>query len=666
MDAGRRHRYPRAMRLRLPHLPHALLLAAALIAATPSALGHDLQRDERGQPLVFGDRPISVYLTTAGAPADVNLAGQIKALQGALQAWQGVPGSHVTLRYGGLVVEPARFDIDVRFDSDFQAEGGEVLAKTLRSVDAKGQLLRAEIVLNGRDVQWSGGFLQPGRVVNADLQGVLSHQLGHALGLGHSRDRGATMYFYGTKASLRSLSADDQRGLRVLWPASPTPTAENGQCDACDSDAHCLPGATCLAWPDGARHCALPCQNHDDCPIGHSCGSYNGGQACLPNDKHCKADAARSSLGGSCASDLACGDGFCQPAAPVGFCAGSCQDCGAPAQCVQTNVGPLCLLRGPGVLGDPCWIPSDCKSMLCSPSVGGGGRCSQSCAAGCPSGYSCAANDTCEKAGGALSLPVGWPCQSGFDCASGLCRATPGARFDSVCSASCKFATDCPLGSGCSLSGEQGWCLPSSQSSGVAGQPCSASGQCAGGLVCDVGYLPELGACRVTCDPYAAVPSECASGEVCVGLGAGKGACRPAIGGLKALNQPCSAAEPCRDDLVCAVVGGEAPRCLADCAKSLPASCASSCVALAGAADRGVCSAVDAAVAVAIAAAPAKSPNLFARSISLPDVVPAAKWQYGPKAAATEGGCAAGRGGDLALLGLLMPVLWALRRRRAA
>lgn len=666
MDGAGRHRYARAMLARPSHRYLHLLLAIALLWFAPPARAHDLHRDDRGRLVSFGDRPISVYLHASGGPSDVSLAAQIKAVQGALEAWQGVPGTHVALRYGGVVAEPARFDIDVGFDSDFQAEAGEVLAKTLRSSASDGKLLHAQILLNSRDVQWTGGFLQPGRVVTADLQGVITHQIGHALGLGHSRDRSATMYFYGTKAVLRSLSADDQRGLRVLWPSSPTPTSEGGQCDGCDSDAHCAPGAVCLAWPDGARHCALACQNHDDCPTGHSCGSYKGGQACLPNDEHCKADAARTGLGGNCASDLACGNGFCQPAAPVGFCAGSCQDCGAPAQCVQTNVGPLCLLRGPGLLGDPCWIPSDCKSMLCAPSVGGGGRCTLACTGGCPSGYACSANNTCEKPGGALSLPVGWPCQSGFDCATGLCHATPGARFDSVCSISCKFATDCPLGTGCSMQGEQGWCIPSSQSSGVAGQPCSASGQCSGGLRCDKGYLPELGTCRIPCDPYAAVPSECASGEVCVGSGQGKGVCRPAIGGQKALGQPCSASEPCRDDLICAALGSEPPVCLADCAPTDKATCSSNCAALAGTPDRGVCSTSSAAVAVEVAPLNPPPPNLFARSIALPDVVPAAQWKYAPKPSKDSGGCAVGSSAQTGLLWGLGALLIALRRRRSA
>ena len=525
----------------------------------------------------------------------------------------------------------------------------------------------ADIHLNSRDVQWSGGPLLGGRQVSADLQGVLTHHLGHALGLDHSRERSATLYFYGTKSSLRTPTLDDQRGLRVLWPAAATPTAEGQQCDACDSDANCAGGGLCLAWPDGARHCAPPCTSHDDCAIGYSCGSYSAGKACLPNDEHCKADAARTGLGASCASDLACGAGFCQPADPVGFCAGSCQDCPAPAQCVQTNVGAMCLLRGNGKIGQPCWIPGDCQTMQCAPSIGGGGRCTQSCASGCPNGYTCSAQSTCVKAGGALPLPLGWPCLSGFDCQSGHCVATPGARFESVCSQSCELATDCPNGTGCSVKNDSGWCLPASQSASVAGLPCPASGQCSGGLLCDQGLLPSLGACRTTCNPFAATPSECASGEVCAWVASGKGACRPAQGGLKAYGQPCSGLEPCRDDLVCASAGGAAFSCAADCQTLTAEGCSAplTCIALAGSGNRGVC-AVGPGPAVAMAPLSPALPNLFARAIQLPDVVPAAQWKFSAKAAPDpEGGCSAALSGSPWSLAAVALALAAVRRRRS-
>ncbi len=68
-------------------------------------------------------------------------------------------------------------------------------------------------------VPWSAGPGTEGAGI--DLQGVATHELGHALGLGHSADTSATMYssVFGTGAYLRSIQADDQAALQALYGA---------------------------------------------------------------------------------------------------------------------------------------------------------------------------------------------------------------------------------------------------------------------------------------------------------------------------------------------------------------------------------------------------------------------------------------------------------------
>jgi hypothetical protein len=60
----------------------------------------------------------------------------------------------------------------------------------------------------------------PGTIGNRyDVQGIMTHEYGHALGLGHSGTNGATMYPTGSpgQTSLRSIEADDAAGVQCVY-----------------------------------------------------------------------------------------------------------------------------------------------------------------------------------------------------------------------------------------------------------------------------------------------------------------------------------------------------------------------------------------------------------------------------------------------------------------
>jgi hypothetical protein len=73
------------------------------------------------------------------------------------------------------------------------------------------------IVYDDDGVTWADG---PGTPASGlDLQGVATHEIGHALGLGHSNASGATMQpaITGTGVNQRSIEADDIAGLQSIY-----------------------------------------------------------------------------------------------------------------------------------------------------------------------------------------------------------------------------------------------------------------------------------------------------------------------------------------------------------------------------------------------------------------------------------------------------------------
>lgn len=202
------------------------------------------------------------------------------------------------------------------------------LAQTVVVVDGEGKLTDADVHLNGKDHVFSLDGA-PGTV---DLRSILIHELGHAIGLGHSADPTATMTAAISGTRFRSLEADDEAGACALYaaaagkgaprcPETPCPASFVCLAGACErrgvARATCAPclrevdacdvaGATarCVDVDDG-RVCARAC---DDA---HPCG---GGFACRATteagDRQCVADDGCVSLGTACTSEGRCGDGF--------------------------------------------------------------------------------------------------------------------------------------------------------------------------------------------------------------------------------------------------------------------------------------------------------------------------------------------------------------------
>ena len=222
-----------------------------------------------------------------------------------------------------------------------------VLGQTVLTTDAAGNLHDADVHLNGVDFTWSlATNPADGKI---DLRGVVLHEMGHALGLGHSQDPRASMNAsHPPGIAWRSLEQDDRDGVCALYPGTgaaacdaggapcPAPlVCVAGRCerkgqrgttcapcarvpDACDGAGD---DARCNDLPSGAgRVCGRACAADADCGARFHCAAQTaaGNRQCVPTDgcasgpNPCAADA-------ECAPDGVCRGGACVgPIAPDG------------------------------------------------------------------------------------------------------------------------------------------------------------------------------------------------------------------------------------------------------------------------------------------------------------------------------------------------------------
>jgi VWA domain-containing protein len=187
--------------------------------------------------------------------AGFSQADAIGAAQAAYQAWEDVPAATIRFTYVGetdLRLDPAGHDegganTTLWYDPDLDSECSELiglggtghdgwvaLGLTILTVDAEsGQIIDADVVLNSA-VDW----VWEDACDSYDPQGILTHEYGHTIGIGHSGEAGPdgmlataddpTMNFgryfdfcSGDLSVLRSLEPDDEAAAECLYPELP-------------------------------------------------------------------------------------------------------------------------------------------------------------------------------------------------------------------------------------------------------------------------------------------------------------------------------------------------------------------------------------------------------------------------------------------------------------
>lgn len=577
-------------------------------------------------PIGWVDEGIPVYLDVTGVDGVV-LEDVEEALVAALTSWSTVSCADVWVEYAGLVVESPGAGIYVHWTypealNGLLAQDAAGVTETYHGSD--GVVYRADVHLN-RSFLWTlDGLAFDPRIV--DVEGVLTHELGHALGLAHTRYREATMYFSGGDSRLRSLEDDDMRGLCFLYGEG----GVSNLCDSCVSDVDCVePGSSCLVFPLGGSYCASPCGAEEGCPQGYQCTLIPGlgDERCLPDNGTCREEGAAIDLGEYCYGSTTCQSGFCLATLHSASCTRVCE-LDVPDGCPETmvcaggvlsecpeNFQPdhcgVCMIYGDLPIGSLCWDGSECQSGICMAGEKGAGVCTISCV---NFGVSCPDDSICTLGVCILpgERPTGAPCDNHFECEGAHCL--PGLDGVFRCSETCQSNGDCPSNASCGTFEDSrpcnlnehcdsGVCLVSL---GVCG--CMSDATCDFGLTCNPSFVnPDLqvcgrslcaslakkgqdgefcndeqgcfgnllcelkgsdwGRCGQPCDPVA--DTDCGEG-LCAWLTQAAdqtqpvGVCGPPEnGGVE--GAVCSESLPCERHLVCVQVDGGQPTCYHDC-----------------------------------------------------------------------------------------------------
>lgn len=197
--------------------------------------GEDLARPEVFWPAADGERPgpgrpmVPAVLLLDQKLAEKSL--HVFAAEKSLLSWSSVPRATSQLLYGGTVTLVGNFTERLNVpDGKNTIElvnsgwffGSSMVALTVLDYSPDtGKILEADIFLNGQHYSWGDRTRED---VSADLQNIITHELGHVLGLGHSQYRLPTMSrtTRPSETRRRILREDDVQGIRRLYPAVET------------------------------------------------------------------------------------------------------------------------------------------------------------------------------------------------------------------------------------------------------------------------------------------------------------------------------------------------------------------------------------------------------------------------------------------------------------
>lgn len=188
----------------------ALAIATVLVvAAAEPAMAYTLLSPAR----TWAQTPVPVRVYTAGNSTITDSDGGVTAVVGAVRAW-AVVGSATTSQAAVRGSAPAT----IMLNNNGRICSGSCLAATLTGYYSGNTIYDADVYTNTKYKFYSSRE-SDGCSSEFDIDGIMVHEVGHVIGLGHSNVSGSTMYpsVSSCNSANRTLEADDLAGMRALY-----------------------------------------------------------------------------------------------------------------------------------------------------------------------------------------------------------------------------------------------------------------------------------------------------------------------------------------------------------------------------------------------------------------------------------------------------------------
>ena len=207
---------------------YRIALISLVLFWAQNAMAYKVYRTDKGTPLRWYKSEVKMFYDYNGT-RDIPGNAEWQAVNKSMDTWNAVDCNQPTLEPGGLKQDgksgywPHKDNYNlIRWvnnkDEWTQKYVGneDVIAFTTVSFDLNtGEIYDADMDIN----DWNFNFGVDGSPSKYDVQNTVTHELGHVLGMDHSKDPTATMYYSANKGDInkRTLAQDDKDGLCYLY-----------------------------------------------------------------------------------------------------------------------------------------------------------------------------------------------------------------------------------------------------------------------------------------------------------------------------------------------------------------------------------------------------------------------------------------------------------------